>query len=94
MWQRGVFVYLAGSMLLPKLNLDDPVNASPAHGFCGILGTPATLFDWGKGFDHYGGWSGFSCKPASDTDSTCMAGTGGTAIIAQLFMALVIILWT
>ena len=90
----GGLVYQGSSMLLQKLKIDDPVDASPVHGFCGIWGALAAgLFDWGKGFDHYHGWSGFGCKPVSDTDSTCMTGIGGTAIAAQLIMVLVIILW-
>ncbi|CAE7940951.1 amtB [Symbiodinium necroappetens] len=90
----GGLVYQGSSMLLQKLKIDDPVDASPVHGFCGIWGALAAgLFDWGKGFDHYHGWSGFGCKPVSDTDSTCMTGIGGTAIAAQLIMILVIILW-
>eukprot|EP00439_Symbiodinium_sp_Y106_P060873 s2896_g9.t1 len=90
----GAFVYQGSSMLLQKLKIDDPVDASPVHGFCGIWGALAAgLFDWGKGVDHYHGWSGFGCKPVSDTDSTCMTGIGGTAIAAQLIMVLVIILW-
>mmetsp|Transcript_15375 Transcript_15375/g.36233 ORF Transcript_15375/g.36233 Transcript_15375/m.36233 type:complete len:443 (-) Transcript_15375:162-1490(-) len=88
------FVYQGSSMLLQKLKIDDPVDASPVHGFCGIWGALAAgLFDWGKGVDHYHGWSGFGCKPVSDTDSSCMTGIGGTAIAAQLIMVLVIILW-
>ena len=40
------------SMLLQKLKIDDPVDAAPVHGFCGIWGVLACgLFDWGKGFD-------------------------------------------
>jgi len=90
----GAFVYQGSSMLLQKLKIDDPVDASPVHGFCGIWGALAAgLFDWGKGVDHYHGWSGFGCKPVSDTDSSCMTGIGGTAIAAQLIMVLVIILW-
>ena len=55
----GAFVYQASSMLLQKLKIDDPVDASPVHGFCGIWGVLAAGFlDWGKGVDHYHGWSG------------------------------------
>ncbi|CAJ1399571.1 unnamed protein product, partial [Effrenium voratum] len=59
----GAIVYQSASMLLQKLKIDDPVDASPVHGFCGIWGVLATtLFDWGKGFDHYHGWSGWDCS--------------------------------
>ena len=54
----GAFVYQAASMLLQKLHIDDPVDASPVHGFCGAWGVIAAgLFDWGRGIDHYHGWS-------------------------------------
>ena len=55
----GAFVYQGSSMLLQKLKIDDPVDASPVHGFCGIWGVLAAGFlDWGKGIDQYHGWSG------------------------------------
>ena len=31
-------------MLLQKLKIDDPVDASPVHGFCGIWGVLACGF--------------------------------------------------
>ena len=50
-------------MLLQKLKIDDPVDAVPVHGFCGIWGLLATaLFDWGKeqssarGVREWGDW--------------------------------------
>ena len=90
----GGLVYQASSMLLQKLKIDDPVDASPVHGFCGIWGVLAAgLFDWGKGFDHYHGWSGFGCMPVSETDSTCQTGIGGTAIGAQCILVLMVIAW-
>ena len=90
----SAFVYQAASMLLQKLHIDDPVDASPVHGFCGIWGLlAAALFDWGKGFDHYHGWSGFGC--VAHDDGSCKTGTiGGTAIAAQIVMILMIILWS
>merc|ERR1719454_2411095 len=42
----GAFVYQGASMLLVKLKIDDPVDASPVHGACGIWGVLAAgLFD-------------------------------------------------
>ena len=44
------FGQAGSSMLLQKLKIDDPVDASPVHGFCGIWGVLACgFFDWGKG---------------------------------------------
>ena len=84
----GAIVYQAASMLLQKLKIDDPVDASPVHGFCGIWGCMAVaLFDWGKGFDHYHGWSGWDCMPVSETDSSCKTGINGSGLAANIIMA-------
>ena len=81
----GAFVYQAASMLLQKLHIDDPVDASPVHGFCGAWGVIAAgLFDWGRGIDHYHGWSGFGCM--ENDDGGCKTGIGGPAIGAQFIM--------
>ena len=88
----AAFVYQGASMLLQKLKIDDPVDASPVHGFCGAWGLLAAgLFDWGKGFDHYHGWSGWDCMSSG---IRCTKGIGGTAVGAQLIMILVIVLWS
>ena len=85
----GAFVYQGASMLLQKLKVDDPVDASPVHGFCGIWGCMAVaLFDWGKGFDHYHAWSGWGCMPVSTTDSTCKTGINGSGLGANCIMVL------
>ncbi|CAJ1420821.1 unnamed protein product [Effrenium voratum] len=53
----GALVYQGSSMLLQKLKIDDPVDAVPVHGFCGIWGVlAASLFDWGSGINYYHGW--------------------------------------
>ena len=81
----GGFVYQAASMLLQKLQIDDPVDASPVHGFCGAWGVIAAgLFDWGRGMDTYHGWSGFGCM--ENDDGSCQRGIGGIAIGAQFIM--------
>ena len=83
----------AASMLLQKLHIDDPVDASPVHGFCGAWGVIAAgLFDWGRGIDHYHGWSGFGCMENDDGD--CQKNIGGIAIGVQFIMVLVIVLWS
>ena len=44
----GALVYQA-SMFLQKMKVDDRVDASPVHGFCGGWGLlAADLFDWGE----------------------------------------------
>ncbi|CAE7563912.1 AMT1-2 [Symbiodinium sp. KB8] len=88
----GAFFYMAASMLLVRLKIDDPVDASPVHGACGIWGLLAAgLFDWGRGFDHYHGWSGFGCMTGDDGE--CLKNVGGTAVGAQIVMILAIIAW-
>ena len=90
--QPGGVVYQAASMLLQKLRIDDPVDASPVHGFCGAWGLIAAgLFDWGRGIDHYHGWSGFGCMEKDD--GGCQTGIGGTAIGVQFIMILAIVAW-
>ena len=90
--QPGGFVYQAASMLLQKLRIDDPVDACPVHGFCGAWGLIAAgLFDWGRGIDHYHGWSGFGCMEKDD--GGCQTGIGGTAIGVQIIMVLSIVAW-
>mmetsp|Transcript_108314 Transcript_108314/g.151232 ORF Transcript_108314/g.151232 Transcript_108314/m.151232 type:complete len:526 (+) Transcript_108314:65-1642(+) len=89
----GGIVYQGSSMLLQKLKIDDPVDASPVHGFCGIWGVLACgFFDWGKGVDHYHGWSGFGCM--ANTDKSCKTGIGGTAIGAQFILVCMVIVWS
>jgi len=90
----GAFVYMGSSMLLQKLKIDDPVDAAPVHGFCGIWGVLACgLFDWGKGFDHYHGWSGFGCM-MNTAGTACQTGYGGSAIGAQFILCIMVILWS
>lgn len=40
----GAFVYCLGVMLMNKLKIDDPLEASQVHGFCGIWGCLAIPF--------------------------------------------------
>jgi len=86
----GACFFVCSSIGQKKLKIDDPVDASSVHGAAGIWGVMACgLFDWGNGFDHYHGWSGFSCVTDADTGA-CVDGYGATAIGVQLAMILVI----
>jgi len=59
----GALIYEACSSLMRRMRIDDPIDAFAVHGSCGAWGTlAAALFDMGTGFDHYNGWSGFSCN--------------------------------
>ena len=56
----GGLIYQASSMALQKFKIDDPVDAAPVHGFCGMWGVlAAALFDWGKELNQFNGWSPF-----------------------------------
>eukprot|EP00435_Cladocopium_sp_Y103_P032994 s2492_g8.t1 len=89
----GGLVYQSASMLLQKLKIDDPVDASPVHGFCGVWGVmAAALFDWGTGASHFHGWSSWSCMAKSD--GSCRTYIGGTAIAVNAAMCFVIIAWS
>jgi len=88
----GGLLYQGSSMLQQRLKIDDPVDASSVHGACGLWGVLACgLFDWGRGFDHYHGWSGFNCM--TDDDGNCRTGIGGKAIAAQIVFCLAVITW-
>jgi len=53
----------------------------------------AALFDWGNGFDHFHGWSGFHCMQVSETDPTCQTGIGAKALGVNVLMVCMICLW-
>jgi len=56
----GVFYMLAADLLV-KLKIDDPVQAFPVHGACGIWGVlAAVFFDWGLPVGDLHAWSGHS----------------------------------
>jgi len=89
----GGIGYQLSSMLQQRLKIDDPVDASSVHGACGIWGVFACgLFDWGKGMDHYHGWSGFSCMTETE-GGPCREGIVGTAMLAQVTLIFFIITW-
>ena len=88
----GALVYQGSSMLLQKLKIDDPVDAVPVHGFCGIWGVlAASLFDWGSGINYYHGWGGWDCM--ANPDGTCRPNIGGSAVGANIILVLMVIVW-
>jgi len=71
----GAIVYQTGSSTLRILGIDDPVDAFPVHGACGIWGTLcAAFFDWGQG-DSIHAWSGFRCIHEEGTVAECLGVT-------------------
>merc|ERR1719464_1073886 len=60
----GGIIFVANSVLLQLLKIDDPLDAWAVHGACGIWGViAAALFDFGRRFDMVHGWNGFRCTP-------------------------------
>ncbi|CAK0806553.1 unnamed protein product, partial [Prorocentrum cordatum] len=91
----GAILYQLASMLLRKLKIDDPVDAVPVHGACGIWGVlAAVFFDMGTlgGNDHFHGWSGFGCM--TNEEGECAEGLFVDALLAHLIMIGVIIAWS
>ncbi|CAE8722346.1 unnamed protein product, partial [Polarella glacialis] len=79
----GGFVYQAGSMLLVKFKIDDPVDASPVHMGCGTWACiAAAWFDWGATYGNYHGWNGWSCMTLPD--GSCDTHLRGHAMEAEL----------
>merc|ERR1711998_320350 len=57
----GAMVYLMSSSLLKLMKIDDPINAFPVHGACGMWGVwSAALFDMGPGTSTHHGWNAFA----------------------------------
>jgi len=81
----GAFVYMGASDVLKKFEIDDPVDAIPVHGACGIWGVlAAALFDWG-GPDNFHGWGGFHRTEGE---------TIGSALLANVVGLIAIMAWS
>jgi Amt family ammonium transporter len=83
----GGFVYYGSSMMLQKMKIDDPLDASPVHFFCGMWGVVstglfATKFNtcnvYGTSCDDYG----------------ALYGGGGKQLGIQIVGTLAIAVWT
>lgn len=91
----GGFVFYGSSALLKKLKIDDPLDASPVHGFCGAWGVIAAglfakqkyvLNDYGAegGADDYGAFYGGGGKQLGNQIAgvlAIIAWVGGTSSI-------------
>merc|ERR550534_501373 len=76
----GAFVYYGSSMLLKYMEIDDPLEACPVHGFCGLWGVLAAgLFSNDR----------FISEAYGDT-----YGGTGRKFGKQLLGAFVILVWT
>jgi len=83
----GAFVYYGSSKLLLKLKIDDPLDASPVHFFCGAWGVIASGLFANKEF--VGGVYG-----TSEDDYGALMGGGGKQLGVQIVGVLVIGSWT
>jgi len=89
----GALIYEACSSLMRRMRIDDPIDAFAVHGSCGAWGTlAAALFDMGTGFDHYNGWSGFSCN--LDDNGACAKGAWVQGFLINLAGIGAIVAWT
>ncbi|CAJ1425957.1 unnamed protein product [Effrenium voratum] len=85
----GACFYLATSHLLLRWQIDDPVDASPVHGACGLWGVlAAAIFDWG-GLERYHGGNGWTCWGYSD----CIVDAKSAALLVQLVAGVTIVAW-
>eukprot|EP00227_Mantoniella_beaufortii_P007662 CAMPEP_0197592266 /NCGR_PEP_ID=MMETSP1326-20131121/14999_1 /TAXON_ID=1155430 /ORGANISM="Genus nov. species nov., Strain RCC2288" /LENGTH=459 /DNA_ID=CAMNT_0043157949 /DNA_START=67 /DNA_END=1446 /DNA_ORIENTATION=- len=83
----GGFVYYGSSRLLMKLKIDDPLDASPVHFFCGAWGVIAGGLFANKEFT-----SGVYGTSADDYGA--LLGGGGAQLGVQIIGVLVIAGWT
>jgi Amt family ammonium transporter len=63
----GGVLYIIAADCLVKMQVDDPVQAFPVHGACGIWGVlAAVFFDWGVPNGKFHGWGGHSPTDGHD----------------------------
>lgn len=80
----GAIVFICSSKLLVKLRIDDPLDAAPLHGFCGIWGVLSVgIF----GTDANAAFAGYP-----NTPNTAFA--SGEQFAVQLIAVLAILTWT
>jgi len=91
----GGAVYYYSSMLLKKLRIDDPLDASPVHGFCGAWGTIAVgLFatsyyvDEAYGDTCYGAFYGSGCQIGIQLAGVAAIAAWTAALSGALFFGL------
>jgi Amt family ammonium transporter len=78
----GGLVYMLASDVLPKMGIDDPVEAVAVHGACGTWGVlAAALFDWGVPQGNWHGWNGFEPKEGATIGGGVAANLAGIGAI-------------
>jgi len=87
----AALIYTSASSLVRFAKVDDPIDAFAVHGACGTWGVlSAALFDWGEGFTHAHGWSGFKCVAR---DGKCVDAAWVGLFGANILEIVVIIAW-
>jgi Amt family ammonium transporter len=70
----GGVLYMVAADMLVKLKIDDPVQAFPVHGVCGIWGVlAAVFFDWGLPYGTLHAWGGHSPTDGHDFSAGIVA---------------------
>jgi len=83
----GGFVYYGTSSMLKKMRIDDPLDASPVHFFCGMWGVVSVGFF----ATEYNTSSAYGTSP---DDYGCLYGGGGKQLGIQIVGTLSIAAWT
>lgn len=81
----GGFVYLMSAWLLVKLKIDDPLDACPIHGFCGIWGVLSVAI---LGHQDYGGWTDRGAQFAAQLIGV-LAILGWTVVMSAIMFFLI-----
>merc|ERR1712046_46556 len=83
----GGFIYLGTSMGLKMMKIDDPLDASPVHFFCGAWGVISVGFFASE-------FNTITAYGTSTDDYGCLLGGGGRQLGTQLVGVIAIAAWT
>ena len=81
----GALVYIGAAMFLLKMKIDDPLEAFPIHGACGLWGVIAGGLFNVKAYQALGGFKG---------EGGLFYGGGGRLLGINIAGALIIMVWT
>jgi ammonium transporter, Amt family len=82
----GAFVYIGTAMVLLRLRIDDPLEAFPIHGACGLWGMIAA------GFFDRADLQSIANFPVKHTGA--FYGGGGSLLGANILGSIIIVVWT
>jgi Amt family ammonium transporter len=78
----GAFVYIGSSKLLLKLKIDDPLDAAPIHGFCGLWGLLSCSIFGTDANAVFAGYDASGNKPIASAEQFGVQLVAGLAIMA------------